>query len=493
MTDRARWLAAMAGVSAIGLVGPIATGDGVVDDAWISWRYAEHAALGHGFVYNAGEPPVEGFTNLAWTGLLAAAAAARVTPAVAFAGLGCVGAALAPAGVVALARILGSTVLPAAIAGFALAVSPHFAVVAGNGIESAMWVAAVLWSGVAILGTGTAPAAVAMALLVAVRPEGAAVALIWLLGRVHPDRGRLGVAWLAGISAISVWRLATYGRWLPNTWEAKLARPLGEQIQFNLSFLTPDREVWIASAVALLLVPLGFGRDRRRWATWMVALVLGALAFRVDLWMPGGRLLQPVCALTLALLAPSRAGYLSLGWALILPFTPPGQHPVSYDGRHTVRPGSPPHAVGHWLADHAPPGAWLATRDAGLLAAAVGPAVRVAELHERALTQPHPGARDADWRTYTPPDPEFVVPTVQRADAPASRYASDRALLLSLRRPYRYLGRVEQHYHRYYDVYVRADLAIPDLPSEWVVNRRGPEPAPGDRPFPTLPSDRPPR
>src|SRR5690606_8691438 len=37
-----------------------------VDDAWISARYAWHLAEGHGLVYNAGEPPVEGYTNLLW-------------------------------------------------------------------------------------------------------------------------------------------------------------------------------------------------------------------------------------------------------------------------------------------------------------------------------------------------------------------------------------------------------------------------------------------
>ena len=36
------------------------------DDAFISFRYAENLAQGHGLVYNVGER-VEGFTNLSWT------------------------------------------------------------------------------------------------------------------------------------------------------------------------------------------------------------------------------------------------------------------------------------------------------------------------------------------------------------------------------------------------------------------------------------------
>ncbi len=37
------------------------------DDAMISMRYARNLAAGDGFVWNAGEPPVEGYTNLLWT------------------------------------------------------------------------------------------------------------------------------------------------------------------------------------------------------------------------------------------------------------------------------------------------------------------------------------------------------------------------------------------------------------------------------------------
>ena len=36
------------------------------EDAMISMRYARHLADGHGFVWNIGEAPIEGFTNLLW-------------------------------------------------------------------------------------------------------------------------------------------------------------------------------------------------------------------------------------------------------------------------------------------------------------------------------------------------------------------------------------------------------------------------------------------
>ena len=39
----------------------------LIDDAMISMRYAQNLAQGHGLVWNIGEKPVEGFTNLGWT------------------------------------------------------------------------------------------------------------------------------------------------------------------------------------------------------------------------------------------------------------------------------------------------------------------------------------------------------------------------------------------------------------------------------------------
>src|SRR2546423_9171815 len=37
------------------------------DDAMISMRYGRNLAEGHGLVWNPGQAPVEGYTNLLWT------------------------------------------------------------------------------------------------------------------------------------------------------------------------------------------------------------------------------------------------------------------------------------------------------------------------------------------------------------------------------------------------------------------------------------------
>ncbi len=62
-----------------------------VDDAYISFRYAENLVDGHGLVYNVGER-VEGFTNLLWTLVLAAAYAAGGSTLLASKVLGVLGA-----------------------------------------------------------------------------------------------------------------------------------------------------------------------------------------------------------------------------------------------------------------------------------------------------------------------------------------------------------------------------------------------------------------
>lgn len=46
-------------------------GNGFCDDSYISLRYVQHLVNGYGLVWNIGDSPVEGFTNLAWILLLA--------------------------------------------------------------------------------------------------------------------------------------------------------------------------------------------------------------------------------------------------------------------------------------------------------------------------------------------------------------------------------------------------------------------------------------
>ncbi|HSN29891.1 MAG TPA: hypothetical protein VLT45_26570, partial [Kofleriaceae bacterium] len=61
---RARW-AIVAGAAALALAHALSK-TWLCDDAFISFRYADHLAHGHGLVFNLGER-VEGDTNFLWT------------------------------------------------------------------------------------------------------------------------------------------------------------------------------------------------------------------------------------------------------------------------------------------------------------------------------------------------------------------------------------------------------------------------------------------
>ena len=55
----------------------------LIDDAFISFRYAKNWADGHGPVYNPGiSAPVEGYSNFSWVALLTLGALAGASPVI---------------------------------------------------------------------------------------------------------------------------------------------------------------------------------------------------------------------------------------------------------------------------------------------------------------------------------------------------------------------------------------------------------------------------
>jgi hypothetical protein len=469
----------------------------VVDDAWISARYARSLALGDGLVYDAGRPAVEGYTNLSWTLALALAHAVGAPIHATMVGLGLASGAasvVASGGLAAaLARRSGTSArdgVPAValLAPFGLALDPHLAVVSTNGLESAAFVAGVLglaWAALAEDGRGSrAAGALLAALVVATRPEGAVVvAVLAALSLVRTEarpRSMQGWAIAAGggitLAAIEIARLVQYGAWVPNTFSAKASRPLAERVAFDLAYLAPDAGFWwIALGIAVLGPLLAWRVGQRRGAVAIGALVvlLVAVAFSVDLWMPGGRLLLAPLALawclfvgTLARVEPRivrvAAAVIALDLAL-LPMTPWARAVRAADEAHSAQPGNAAERAATIVGAQLAPGSWLVTRDAGVLAYFVGAHVHVAEIHPRALTQPHPGGRDLDPRDVVPARPELVVLTVTEPDADAPFYEMDRAVWTELDAPYVFLGRVRQHHQRYYDFWARRDLELPPL------------------------------
>ncbi|GAB1515303.1 hypothetical protein JCM33774_73460 [Actinophytocola sp. KF-1] len=57
---------AVLGLGVLFMLGTRAAWFFTIDDAFITFRYSDHLAAGHGPVWNVGEDPVEGFTNFLW-------------------------------------------------------------------------------------------------------------------------------------------------------------------------------------------------------------------------------------------------------------------------------------------------------------------------------------------------------------------------------------------------------------------------------------------
>lgn len=63
---RRTWVYVAVGLGVVFLVGVRAAWFFTIDDAYITFRYSDNLAHGHGPVWNVGEDPVEGFTNFLW-------------------------------------------------------------------------------------------------------------------------------------------------------------------------------------------------------------------------------------------------------------------------------------------------------------------------------------------------------------------------------------------------------------------------------------------
>ncbi|UJR82309.1 hypothetical protein [Sandaracinus amylolyticus] len=480
------------------------TAPSVVDDAWISARYARSLALGHGLVYDAGQPPIEGFTNLAWTLMLALASRIGASLQATMISAGLVGGVLSVFASAAIAQEIahdrdGRVSAVALLAPFGLALDPHLAVVTTNGLESSLFLAAVLGTTWAVIAERRGLGVLFAIATITLRPEGAAVVAVLATldlarGVSKPEHWAIAGAGAVTLAAITLFRIVVYGALLPNTFAAKAGKPLAERLAFDLAYLRPDGGFWmIGLGVALFGQVLAWRTGARVAATAVGSLVilLVAVAFSVDMWMPGGRLLLAPLALAWSLFAGALArvrlplvriaGLVIAADLVLLPITPWARVVRAADVAHSAQPGNDAERAARWLGDQLPAGAWLVTRDAGVLAYFVGDHVHVAEIHPRALTQPHPGGRDLDPRDVVPERPELVVLTVEDPHARALFYEMDRAVFGALREPYTFLGRVRQHHQRYYDVWARTDLALPALPEDLRVGSlEPPYPAPSD-------------
>jgi arabinofuranosyltransferase len=277
----------------------------VCDDAFISFRYAQYWAAGHGLRYNLGEhAPVEGFSNFLWIVPTALVERAGGDPTLWMPILSIL------CGVALLALVFRFSLIRlqldrrvACAATLSLAVFPPFAVWATSGLETmafalAIFVVFELW----LASEPSRPVAGALAAVAVcgLRTEGIAWVLVLAgLALVFRPRYRrsMALSLALAITAFSIyflWRYDYFGLWFPNPvytkvkFDAAVAlRGFRYVVTFFLTFLTP-----------FLLVPGIYAAIRSRRGE-LIPVTLMALAFPAYAivvggdWLAMGRFLVP--------------------------------------------------------------------------------------------------------------------------------------------------------------------------------------------------------
>jgi hypothetical protein len=261
------------------------------DDAFITFRYSEHLASGHGFVWNVAPPlPVEGTTSLGWTLLNAVAIRFGVHPTpfshllglvAGAAGLLLVGwaarrllglprawALVAPALLVAHRQYVLWSVSAMEIVAAAVVAIGATALLARELERGRGW----WWSGLAFFGatllrpeTPLLHLAAGLGLLLA-RPGLRTARQIVLSGGLHA----------ALLALLSGWRLLTFGKPLPNTFYAKVgALQTDRGLDYLAQFLA-QYHVWLWGPILLIGVVLMIKRRQVFAAALAVQVALVA-------------------------------------------------------------------------------------------------------------------------------------------------------------------------------------------------------------------------
>jgi len=301
----------------------------LIDDAFITLRYADNLAHGRGFVFNPGER-VEGTSTFLETLLLALLRAARADLVDAAQLIGVASHLALIAGTFWLVRSLSpeNGRLLGVSAATVVAASMSLAIYAMSGLETTLF-AALLLLGIGLHlrawrspGVGTMGWSLAMSAVALTRPEGVGYfAILWgaalardVVGRAplrHTVRSAAsGAGWfLLPVLPMLAFRQAYFHAWVPNTLTAKsnmLATFHGKSLAEIASALADGAagrhvgEYATMLGVAAYLVPAGLLRRSTRYPTFVLLATIGG-SLVVDAlddgdWMPAWRLLTPAIA-----------------------------------------------------------------------------------------------------------------------------------------------------------------------------------------------------
>jgi hypothetical protein len=324
------------------------------DDAMVSMRFARNFAEGHGLVYNAGQTPVEGYTNFLWTlwmsALHLAPVPTRLVPLlVSLSGVGLLIVGVVLVGAITR-RLAPDNPAAPAIAMWATALYYPLIFWTLRGLEPGL-LSVLIEASVLLVwkqreeATTRRTVGLALVLVAGVLTRTdfvllAAVVLVWLAwpGAVRVIRRAAigpGVAVLAAIAAHTAFELAYYGEAVPNTYTLKIA---GVGLDTRLARGSAGLGELILAELAIVLVLAVIGltapRTPRPRAVLLAALFGMAAAYSVfvggDAWeylQYANRYLTPLVPLLFVLAAlgcieivswrPNRARLAVLGLGLV--------------------------------------------------------------------------------------------------------------------------------------------------------------------------------
>ncbi len=261
----------------------------LTDDAYISFRYVENAAGGHGLVFNPGES-VEGYTNQGWLLLLLLLRFLGIGVEASSWWLGLASGCLLIFLTGCLARLVGGDVghgrLPRrrsrppmtdpgsgsgriddwvpALSMLLVGLSPALALWGTSGLETGLWAALLLGCQVAGIGGRWGWAALLGALATVVRLDSAVFVAGALIFAQGGWRARLRTWFLFGLLLVpgELLRLVLYGAWVPNTAVAKGGLGL-DRLAAGAEYL--GRFIMGTAGWVLLVGMVIYGVLRGRW------------------------------------------------------------------------------------------------------------------------------------------------------------------------------------------------------------------------------------
>ena len=443
----------------------------LVDDAYISLRYARNLANGYGLVFSTdGKAPIEGYTNFLWVLLEAPLFLLKLPVGVTLVAVKLMGIGFGLGTIIVaylMARLITDSIRVGLIASLLLSAVPYLSFWAVGGLETTMyvfWLMLGLYSYVVEVRQSRMHfwSMLWFTLLALTRPEGLVLALGILVydlatnavgsdQPVLPRRLRLALPgallFILALGAYFIWRYNFYGFPLPNTFYARSGTIGVHQLYSRLTQMWP----FIAYLLPIgTIACLGFLRlleMRGREALMLTSGALALLAFGFaakNEWMPGFRyelpsvaVLIPLCSAGLDMMLVQNAEGQRWRWAaggarlcmltllgmfLLHPATKLNVNQYYTNGLNRAHV-----ALGKWLKQYAPRGASYAGWDMGAVPF-YSELPSIIEIYPEGILSTHTTHVGYEIAYFLSLSPSFVVlppePNPKRSDGMYAFYSS---------------------------------------------------------------------